>query len=69
MDLLETCNGQIVGQPRKRECRQNVRKMFKNCLKNHNCLKNVQNCLEGLETQFSDIFLTIFAYLVDPFVW
>ena len=28
-----------------------------------------QNCLEGLKAQFSDIFWTISAYLVDAFVW
>ena len=50
------CNGQIVGQPRKRECRQNVRKMSK-------------NCPEGLKnTVLLGHFLTIFAYLVDAFV-
>ena len=38
------------------KCRKNVRKMSK-------------NCPEGLKTQFSDIFWTIFAYLVDAFVW
>ena len=36
------------------------------------CPKNVgkmsKNCPEGLKTQFSDIFWTIFAYLVDAFV-
>ena len=58
------CNGQIVGQPRKRKvdkmsekCRKNVRKMSK-------------NCPEGLKTQFSDIFRTIFfAYLLDASIW
>ena len=48
--LYNDCNGQIVGQPRIGECRQNVRK----------CPKNVQklskNCAEGLKTQFSDNF-------------
>ena len=57
------CNGQIVGQPRKWECRQNVRKMSKNVR------KMSKNCPEGLKTQLSDIFWTIFAYLVDAFVW
>ena len=57
------CNGQIVGQPKKRECRQNVRKMSKKCL------KMAKNCPEGLKTQYSDMFWTIFAYLVDAFVW
>ena len=37
------------------KCRINVRKMSKNCPK-------------GLKTQFSDIFWTIFAHLVDTFV-
>ena len=59
---LMTRNGQIVGQPRKRECRQNVRKMLRNVR------KMSENCPEGLKTQFSDIFGTIFAYLVDAFV-
>ena len=61
---FSSCNGQIVGQPRKRECRQNVRKMSKKM--SEKCPKN---CPEGLNTQFSDIFWTIFAYLVDAFVW
>ena len=59
----QRCNGQIVGQPRKRECRQNVRKCRKNVR------KMSKNCPEGLKTQFSDIFRTFFAYLVDAFVW
>ena len=33
------------------------------------CLKNVQKLSRGLKTQFLDIFWTIFAYLVDAFVW
>ena len=37
--LPHTCNGQIVGQLRKWECRQNVRKMSKNVRK---CPKIVQ---------------------------
>ena len=62
--LLFCSNGQTVGQPRKRECRQNVRKMSKKCP------KNVQNfCPEGPKRQFSDIFWTIFAYLVGVFAW
>ena len=56
---VQDCSGQIIGQSRKRECRQNVRKMSKNCP------KNVQKLSGGLKTQFSDIFWTIFAYLVD----
>ena len=28
-----------------------------------------KNCPEGPKTQFSGIFWTIFAYLVDAFVW
>ena len=61
-DTTHGCNGQIVGQPRKRKCRQNVRKM------STKCPKNVKKCPEGLKTQFSDIFWTIFAYLVDALV-
>ena len=48
-----SCNGQIVGQPRKRECRQNVQKCRKNVR------KMSKNCPEGLQPQFSDIFRTI----------
>ena len=58
------CNGQIVGQPRNgnvdkhvRKCRTNVRKM------------STKDCPEGLKHTISDIFWTIFAYLVDAFVW
>ena len=53
------CNGQIVGQPRKRKCRQ----MSEKCRKNVRKLS--ENCPEGLKTQFSDIYWTTFAYLVD----
>ena len=54
--MILGCNGQIVGQPRKGECRQNVRKMSR---------KNLQKLSEGLRAQFSDIFWTILAYLVN----
>ena len=58
VDRPLVCNGQIVGQPRKRECRQNVRKMSK-------------KCPEGLKTQFLDVlwqFLPICSMLLfgDP---
>ena len=53
--------------PEKRECRQNVQKCPKMSEK---CSKIVQKWSAGAEkTQFSDIFLTILAYLVDAFVW
>ena len=42
-------NGQIVGQPRKGECRK----------MSDECPKMSRNCPEGLKTQFSDIFWTI----------
>ena len=45
----------------------NVDKMSEKCRKN---VRNMsKNCPEGPTTQFSDIFWTIFAYLVDAFVW
>ena len=44
-----------IGTPTK--CPKNVRKNVR------------KNCLEGPKTQFSDIFWTIFAYLVDAFLW
>ena len=44
----------------------NADKMSEKCRKK--CPKSVQTCLEGLKTQFLDIFGTIFAYLVDAFV-
>ena len=53
------CNGQIVGQPRKRECRQNVRKRR----------KNVRTLSESAESTIFRHFRTIFAYLVDALVW
>ena len=34
-----------------------------------NVRKMSKNCLEGLKTQFSDCFWTIFAYFVGAFVW
>ena len=46
-------NGNVDKMPEK--CRKNVRKISK-------------TCPEGLKTQFSNIFWTIFAYLVDAFV-
>ena len=60
------CNGQIVGQPRKRECRQNVRKMSKKCPEKYPTIVP-----QGLKTQFSDIFgqfLPIWSILLfgDP---
>ena len=57
------CNRQIVGQPRTRECRQNIRKMSKKCP------KNVQKLSGGAENTIFGHFLTIFAYLVDASVW
>ena len=69
--LSQGCNGQIVGQPRQRECRQNVWEMSKN-------VRNMSHKLSGggwshnfrtIFGQFSDNFWTIFAYLVDVFVW
>ena len=45
----------------------NVDKMSEKYPKN--VRKMSKNCLEGLKTQFSDIFWTIFAYSVDAFVW
>ena len=50
-----TCNGQIVGQPPKKECRQKVPKMSKKCP------KMFKYCPEGLKTQFSDMFLDKFC--------
>ena len=41
----------------------NVDKMSEKCRKN--VRKMSRNCPEGLKTQFSDIFWTIFVYLVD----
>ena len=38
------------------KCRKNVRKMS-------------ENCPEGLQRQFSDIFWTIIAHLVGAYVW
>ena len=55
------CNGQIVRQPRKWECRQNVRTMSKKCP------KNVQKLSEGAESTIFGHFLDNFAYLVDAF--
>ena len=48
------CNGQIVGQPRKSECRQNARKMSKKCP------KNAQKLSGGAEN-------TIFGHFLDNF--
>ena len=45
----------------------NVDKMSEKCRKIFR--KMSKNCLEGLKTQFSDIFGAICAYLVDAFVW
>ena len=57
---LSVCNGQIVGQPRKRECRQNVRKM------SENCPKIVRKLSGGAENTIFGHFLDkIFTYLVD----
>ena len=53
------CSGQSVGQPRKRECRQNVEKMS----------ENVQKFSGGAENTIFGHFWTIFAYLVAAFVW
>ena len=61
--ILLNYNGQIVGQPRKRECRQNVREMSKNGP------KNVQKLPDGAENTIFGHFLDIFVYLVDAFVW
>ena len=41
------CNGQSVGQPRKRECRQNARRMPK---------KMSENCPEGLKDDLRTFF-------------
>ena len=49
-----TCNGQIVGQPRRWESRQNVRKMSKKCP------KIVQKLSRGAES-------TIFGHFLDNF--
>ena len=43
----KACNGQIVGQARKWECRQNVRK---------NVEKMSKNCPEGLKHNFRTFF-------------
>ena len=48
--------GKSLDSPEKRQCPKNVEKMSK-------------NCPEGWKTQFLDIFRTIFAYVVDAFVW
>ena len=45
----------------------NVDKMSEKCPKI--VRKMSPNCPDGLKTQFLDIFWTIFAYLVDAFVW
>ena len=63
--FLWSCNGQIVGQPRKRECGQNVRKMSKKCP------KNVQKLSGGAEHNFRTFFghfLPIWSMLLfgDP---
>ena len=60
---LLLCNGQIVGQPRKRECRQNVRKMSE-------MSKDVKKCQKMSEgggaenTIFGEKTIDYFAYLV-----
>ena len=57
--MLLICNGQILGQPRERECRKNVRK----------CPKNVRkiskNCPEGLKTTFSGNFCLFGRYYTN----
>ena len=60
-----TClaTGKSLDSPKK----ENVDKMSEKCRKS---VRNMsKNCPEGLKTQFSDIFWTIFAYLVDASVW
>ena len=60
-----SCNGQIVGQPRKQECRQNVRKCRKMSGK---CPKIVQRgCKHNFRTFFGQ-FLPIWSMLLfgDP---
>ena len=52
---LFCCNGQSVGQPRKRECRQNVRKL------SNQCLKNVQKLSRGAANTIFRLFLDSFC--------
>ena len=62
--FLLPCNGQIVGQPRKR----NVDKMSEKCRKKK-VRKTSKTCPEELKTQFSDFFCIFLAHLVGAFVW
>ena len=55
--------GKSLDSPEKGNVDQNVRKMSTKM--SEKCPKN---CPKGLKPQFSDIFWTIFAYLVDALV-
>ena len=66
--LKECCNGQNVGQPRKREAqKKGMSKKYPKMSKN--CPKNVQKLPRGAKNAIFGFFLDNFAYLVDAFAW